>query len=110
MVETLNDLVSEWEEGGGGGPVGTKTMLGIVEGEGIEFRKQEAFQDLGSGTEQGNRAIAGTEFDWFAGLWKRDNYCIFSNRWYVGMVIREVIEVSEETAPEETEMFQMVNG
>ena len=58
----------EGEEGSGGGAVASESVLVGRDGEGVEFWKQEAFQNFGSGTEERNWAVVRAKAGQFAGL------------------------------------------
>ena len=68
LIEALGHLVCEREEGSGGGAVVAESVLGGGDGESVEFWKQKAFQNFGSGTKEGNWAVVRTKAGWFAGL------------------------------------------
>ena len=54
--------------GNGGGAVASESVLVGRDGEGVEFWKQEAFQNFGSGTEERNWAVVRAKAGQFAGL------------------------------------------
>ena len=63
MVKTGCYLVNYWEESGGGGAVGPKTMLGVRQREGVELGKEESLKHLGRRAEERDGPItAGLEW------------------------------------------------
>ena len=46
MVKTGGYLVDYWEEGCGGGSIGSKTVLEVGQGEGADLGKEESLQHL----------------------------------------------------------------
>ena len=57
MVKTGGYLVDYWEEGCGGGSIGSKTVLGVGQGEGADLGEEESLQHLDGRTEEGDRAV-----------------------------------------------------
>ena len=52
------------EEGSGGGAVTSELVLVGGDGESVEFWKQKALQNFGSGTKEGNWAVVGAKAGW----------------------------------------------
>ena len=92
LVKAPGDLVGEGEEGSGGGPVGTETVLSGGNWEvAVEFWKQEPFQNFDSGAEEGDGSVAGAKPGKFAGLKQGDDGSGFPDGWDVGVIVGEVV-------------------
>ena len=74
LIEALGHLVYEGEEGSGGGAIASESVLVGRDGKSVEFWKQKAFQNFGSGAEEGNWAVVGAKVGWFAGLNEGEDY------------------------------------
>ena len=60
-VEAPRHGFCDGEEGGGGGPGRSETVLGLGEGEAsLEVRENQALKDLDGGGEEGNGSVGGT--------------------------------------------------
>ena len=65
------------EESGGGRVVMSEAVLGVGQRERVEFRKNEALENLDGRTENGNGAVAGTFRGGFSRFEKRyDGGCL----------------------------------
>ena len=58
MIDAGCDVVNYWEECCGGGSVGTETVLGVGEGDGVELGEEESLEHLDCGTQEGDGTVA----------------------------------------------------
>ena len=95
LVETSGDGLGDGEEGGGGGSLGSETVLGVGEGEtGLQVWENESLQHLDCGGEEGDWAVGGSLGVGFPGFRYGYDDGLAPYCWEVGFCYGEVEEGS----------------
>ena len=98
------------EESGSGRVVLSEAVLSVGQREGVEFRKNEAFENLYGRTENGNGAVARTFRRRFSRFEKRYDGGCFPDVRYSGCTVRKIEEMCQVCESERTEMLQVVDS
>ena len=110
LVEALRHFVCEWEEGCGGGSVGSEAGLYVGEGNGVKLRELESLQHLDGGTQKGDGTVAAGHGGGFTRFEDRDNYCMFPDCRDVAVVKGEVENVGQVLDAERTKVLEVEDG
>ena len=96
LVETSGDGLGDGEEGGGGGSLGSETVLGVSEGEAVlKVREDKPLQHLDCGGEEGDWAVGGSLGVGFTGFWYGYDDGLAPYGWEVGIHYGEVEKVCQ---------------
>ena len=106
LVEALRDCSSERKEGGSSGVLAPEAMLGGVGGKGgFKLREEEAFEEFGDGTEEGDGKVGEGGVEGFVGFRDGNDVGALPQRRNIGRPHRQVEEVREVTDPQRTELL-----